>query len=144
MYPRGSIYSTPNGKWRVESKCFLGIWKAKIQVIWDSMRKTQNIFFFMHISLCAQVFPQNLCVHAGIGLKVTYTHKHVFFGDFLGDQSITLERGFQGVYRGTWKAINLLSTKCGKISYNKAPKISSLQLQSPIEKMETSKQYNYI
>ena len=37
MHPRGSIYSTPNRNWRVASRCSQGIWKAKSQVIQNSM-----------------------------------------------------------------------------------------------------------
>ena len=93
MYPRGSIYSTPNWQWRVKSEHSKGIWKAKSQVIRDSMKKTPNLFVFMHISLCAQVLAQNLHVHMGIGLKVTYTHKQVFFRDSLGSSKYNLSKG---------------------------------------------------
>ena len=93
MYPRGSIYSTPNRKWRVNSECSQGISKAKSQVIRDSMRKTPKLFVFMHISRCTWVLDQKLRVHAGIGLKVAYTHKHVFFGDFLGTSKYNLRKG---------------------------------------------------
>ena len=75
MYPRGSIYSTPNRKWRVNSKCSQGIWKAKSQVIQDSMRKNPILFVFMHISWCTWVLAQKLHVHADIALKVMYTNK---------------------------------------------------------------------
>ena len=84
MHPRGSIYSPPNGKWRVDSEHSLGIWKAKSQDIRDSMRKTPKIFFFMHISRCTQVLAQNLCMHVSMDLKVVYRHKQVFFGDNMG------------------------------------------------------------
>ena len=84
MYPRGSIYSTPNRQWRVEFEHSQGIWKAKSQFIRDSKRKTQKTFVFMHISRCTRVLAQKLCVHADIALKFAYTHKQVFFGDNIG------------------------------------------------------------
>ena len=93
MYPRGSIYNTPNRKWRVESERSQGVWKAKSQFIRDSIRKTPNFFGFMHISRCTRVLAQKLCIHASVGLKVTYTHKQVFFGDFLGTSKYNLSKG---------------------------------------------------
>ena len=93
MHPRGSIYNPPNGKWRVESERFQGKWKAKSQFIWDSMRKNLKTFVFMHISRYTWFLAQNMRVHADIALKVAYTNKQVFFGDFLGHQSIILEKG---------------------------------------------------
>ena len=119
MYPRGSIYSTPNRKWRVASEHSQVIWKEKSQFIQESMRKTPKKFGFMHISLCTWVLAQKLHVHAGISLKVVYTHKWVFLGTFLGHQSIIWEKGVQGVCKGIWKTIKMWSTKCGKIIYNK-------------------------
>ena len=88
MYPRGSIYSSPNRKWRVESEHSQGIWNAKSQVIRESMRKNPKTFGFMHNFLCTWVLAQTLCIHTIIALKVVYTHKHVFLGTFLGHQSI--------------------------------------------------------
>ena len=52
-----------------------GTWKAKSQVIRDSMRKTPKTFGFMHISRCTWVLAQMFQVHAGVSLKVMYTHK---------------------------------------------------------------------
>ena len=118
MYTRGSIYSTPNRKWRVESECSQGIWKAKSQVIQDYMRKTPKPFSYMHISRCMQVLAQKSCIHRSIALKVVYTHKHVFFGNFLWTSKYNMRKQVQGVCRGTWKAIKIWSTKGGKISYN--------------------------
>ena len=46
-----------------------------------------------------------------------------FLGTFLVDQSINWVRGVQGFCRGTWKAMKVWSTKCGKISYNKRHRI---------------------
>jgi len=39
-------------QWTMEGRfgAFPSIWKAKSQVIWDSMRKPPNLFVFMHIS----------------------------------------------------------------------------------------------
>ena len=73
MYQRGSIYNTPNRKERVESEHSQGIWKAKSQVIWDSMRKNPKTFVFMHISRCTQVLAEKMSVYANIALKVAYT-----------------------------------------------------------------------
>ena len=84
MYLRGSIYSTPNRQWGVDSEHSQGIWKAKSQVIQDSVRKIPKKIVFMHISRCTRVLAQNLCVHTCISLKFAYTNKHVFFGEYLG------------------------------------------------------------
>ena len=93
MYPRGSIYSTPNRKWRVECEHSQGIWKAKSQVIQDSMRKNPKTFGFMQISRCTWVLAQKLCIHAGIALKAMYTYKQVFSGEFLGTSKYNLNKG---------------------------------------------------
>ena len=93
MYPRGSIYSTPNGQWRVKSKCSQDIWKAKSEVIRDSMRKNPKTFVFMHISQYTWVLAQKLHVQADISLKVVYTHKQVFFEDFIGTSKYNLSKG---------------------------------------------------
>ena len=63
------------------------------QVIWDSMRKTPNLFVFMRISRCTQVLAQNLRVHVDIALKVTYTHKQAFLGGLLGTSKYNLRKG---------------------------------------------------
>ena len=55
--------------------------------------ETPNIFGFMHISKCTWVLAQMLCVYADIALKVAYTHKQVFFGDFLGWSKYNLSKG---------------------------------------------------
>ena len=56
--------------------------------------ENSNFFFvFMHISWCTRVLAQKMCVHAGIGLKFMYTHKHVFLGDFLGWSKYNLSNG---------------------------------------------------
>ena len=93
MYQRGSIYSTPNRQWRVESEHSQGIWKAKSQVIQDCIRKTPQTFGFMHISQCTRVLDQKLCIHASIALKVTYRHKQVLFGEFLGISKYNIGKG---------------------------------------------------
>ena len=93
MYLRGSIDSTLNRKWRVNSEHSQGIWKAKSQVIQDSVRKIPKKIVFMHISQCTQVLSQNLCVHADMALKFAYTHKHMFFGDFLGTSKYNMRKG---------------------------------------------------
>ena len=93
MYPRGSIYSTPNRQWMVESDCSQCIWKAKSQSIWNSMRKTTKKFGFMHISRCTRVLAQNQCIHASIALKVVYRHKQVFFGNNLGTSKYNMGKG---------------------------------------------------
>ena len=92
-YPRGTIYSTPNRKWRVESEHSQGIWKAKSQDNRNSMRKNPKPFGFMHISWCTRVLVQKLCIHMVIALKVTYTHKHVFFGNFIGTSKYNMSKG---------------------------------------------------
>ena len=78
-------------QWTMEGRfgAFPSIWKAKSQVIWDSMSKTPIFFVFMQISRCMRVLAKNLHIHTGIGLKVVYTNKHVFLGIFLDHQSIT-------------------------------------------------------
>ena len=40
-----------------------------------------------------RVLAQNLHVHVDIALKVVYTHKQVFFGDFLGTSKYNLSKG---------------------------------------------------
>ena len=47
----------------------------------------------MHISQCTWVLAQNMRVHVGIGLKVVYTHKQVFFRDFLGKSKYNKGKG---------------------------------------------------
>ena len=93
MYPRGSIYSTPNRQWRVTFGHSQGIWKAKSQVIRYSMKKNPKTFLFMHISLCTLVLAKNLLRHVSIALKVAHTHKQVFFGDFLGISKYNMGKG---------------------------------------------------
>ena len=93
MYPRGSIYSTPNRQWRVESECSQGIWKAKSQVIRDSMRKTPKNIAFMHISRCTWVLAQKLRIHTSIALKVACRYKQVNFGDFHGTSRYNMGKG---------------------------------------------------
>ena len=39
------------------------------------------------------VLAQKVHVHTDISLKVTYTHKHVFFGDFIGISKYNLRKG---------------------------------------------------
>ena len=93
MYPRGSIYNTQNRQWRVESEHSQGIWKDKSQDILNSMRKTPNFFGFMDTSLCTQVFAKKMRIHMSIGLKVSYTHKQVFWGDFIGTSKYNKIKG---------------------------------------------------
>ena len=47
----------------------------------------------MHISRCTQVLAQELRVHTDIALKVTYTHKQGFFGDFRGTSKYNMSKG---------------------------------------------------
>ena len=93
MYPRGSIYNTPNRKWRVDFKNSQVLWKAKSQDIQESMRKNPKTFGFMHISLCMWVLAQKLRIHVSIALKVVYAHKTMFFGDFLGRSKYNKSKG---------------------------------------------------
>ena len=121
MYPRGSIYNSPNRQWRVKSEHSQGIWKAKSQFIRDSMRKIPKSFVFMHISQCMRVLAQKLHVHTDIALKVVYTHKHVFFGEFLRTSNHNLRKGGLKSLQRDRGAINMWSTICGKISCNRFP-----------------------
>ena len=53
-----------------------------------------SIFFgFMYISRCIRVLAETLRVHMDNALKVGYTHKKVFFGDFLGTSKYNLSKG---------------------------------------------------
>ena len=92
MHPRGSIYSTQNMQQSVEFERSQRIWKAKSQVIRESMRKNPKNFGFMHISWCTWVLDQNLRIHPSIALKIAYTHKQVFFGDFLGTSKYNMRK----------------------------------------------------
>ena len=57
------------------------------------MRKNPKTFVFMHISESMRVLAQNMRIHVDIALKVAYTNKHVFFGDFLGTSKYNLSIG---------------------------------------------------
>ena len=47
----------------------------------------------MHISRCMRVLAQKLRIHMSIDLKVTYTHKQVFLGKFLGTSKYNVGKG---------------------------------------------------
>ena len=50
MYPKGSIYSSSMGKWRVESEWYQGIWKARRQMSRIHIKKnSKRIWPFAHI-----------------------------------------------------------------------------------------------
>ena len=60
----------------------------------DSMRKIPRTFSFIQISWCTRVLDKMLCVHVDIALKfIVYTHKQLFFGDFLGTSKHNLSKG---------------------------------------------------
>ena len=53
---------------------------------------SKNFCLHAHFLMYAAL-AQKLRVHADITLKVTYTHKQVFFGDFLGTSKYNLRKG---------------------------------------------------
>ena len=110
MSLRGSIYNTPNRKWRVESENSQGIWKAKSQDIQNSMRKNPKTFGFMHISRSMWVLAQKQHMHASIALKVAYRYKKVFLGDNIGTSKYNMGKGgpksLQGEMEGHKYVIN--------------------------------------
>ena len=62
--------------------------------LYSGLYEETPIFFgFMHISQCMRVLAQKLRIHTSIALKVAYTHKQVFFRDFIGTSKYNLRKG---------------------------------------------------
>ena len=61
---------------------------------YSRLYEENSIFFrFMQICQCTKVLAENMRVHAGIALKVAYTHKQVFLGDFLWTSKYNMSKG---------------------------------------------------
>ena len=74
-------------------RAFPGMWKAKSQVIRDSLRKTPNILFLCTFPDVSELKWRNLRVDTSSSLKVAYSNKWMFFRELIGSSKYNSSKG---------------------------------------------------
>ena len=90
MHPRGSIYAPPMDNGGLSQSVYRHMEGQESS--YSGLNEENSKSFFMHISQCMWVLAQMLHVHVDIALKVTYTHKQVFFWEFIGTSKYNMRK----------------------------------------------------
>ena len=106
----------------VKSEWSQGIWKAKRQVTHIHIKEnSENTWPFAHILMYASLRVISACIREKGFKSCIHKIMSVFRDDLRNIKGTKMVHGVQRVCRGTGKAINVWSTMCGKISYNRCP-----------------------